>query len=105
MIVNLLGGIVTSWLDGKKKRQEAKQEQEIESIRAGREERSNGWKDEYALLIISIPYLMAFVPALQPYIKQGFEVLATSTPEWWQYVFVGGMCAALGIKLWNGFRK
>jgi len=43
-------------------------------------------KDEFLVLLISVPIVMCFIPGLAPYVTKGFEVLK-STPEWYQYAF------------------
>lgn len=52
----------------------------------------NTWKDEYVLLLWSLPMVAAFVPGLRDFIKQGFEVLTNNVPPW--YVNVWGIIAA-----------
>ena len=49
---------------------------------------------------MTIPIFMCFIPSLAPYAIAGFEVLA-GTPEWYRYVMVGVISAAVGIKGWQ----
>ena len=39
------------------------------------------WKDEWFVILFSIPLIGAFVPSIQPYILEGFMVL-NKTPAW-----------------------
>lgn len=55
------------------------------------------WKDEFALLIITLPFIASFVPGLQDYIATGFTYIA-NTPDWYQMAFMGAIAASLGIR-------
>ena len=58
---------------------------------------NSGWKDEYWTIVLSIPFIGCFIPFLQGYIIQGFEVIKM-TPPWYQY-FVGiAVAAAFGFQ-------
>ncbi|MGY5707387.1 hypothetical protein ACXHPE_03970 [Vibrio cincinnatiensis] len=86
--------IFKSKAERKSRIEEAKTAATIERIKSGDEQaasldaislQSRGWKDEYLLLITTIPVLLAFVPDLAPYVKQGFDVLKDSVPEYYWY--------------------
>ncbi|MDG3088107.1 hypothetical protein P7F88_19320 [Vibrio hannami] len=47
--------------------------------------KDRGWKDDYLLLLTTIPVLLAFVPDWAPYIQQGFDALEASVPEYYWY--------------------
>ena len=53
---------------------------------------ATSWKDEWLLLLFSIPLIMAFVPGGEVYVAHGFEVLL-DMPEWYQ-ISLGAMVAA-----------
>jgi hypothetical protein len=55
------------------------------------------WKDEYTLIVISIPAVMAFIPFLAPYVKEGFAALQ-DTPLWYQTVLISLFLATVGIR-------
>lgn len=104
MITALFTGaklLAGGWLKNKQAKQEFQQEQ----IRAGASERANGWKDEYALLIVTLPFIAAFWPDAGPHIEAGFDVLRNKTPDWYQYVLVGGLCQAMGISMFKKLKK
>lgn len=61
------------------------------------------WKDEWFTILLSLPFIACFIPQLQPYVKQGFLILQTSTPEWYQWAFLGAIVASFGLKEW--FKK
>ena len=74
------------------------------------------WKDEYALIVISGPFVVGMVSGA----LEGAGILPTGTtqavmsgmfahmenvPEWWSQTFQAGMLSALGITLWNKVKK
>lgn len=62
--------------------------------------RNSGWKDEFTLLILSIPMIGVFVPGLEGYMAAGFENLA-STPEWYRWLVIMIFGASWGIRIWR----
>ena len=59
------------------------------------------WKDEFLLILWSIPMIMLFIPPLAPYAIQGFEYVKTLNPDFaawyvsgWAIIFA----ATFGIK-------
>jgi len=62
------------------------------------------WKDEYVLILFSIPTVMAFIPFLEEYAISGFAILHT-LPEWYRYTFVTIALASYGIKMKDIFWK
>lgn len=60
----------------------------------------NSWKDEYTLIVVSIPLVMAFIPGLAVYVAAGFTAFA-STPMWYQIMVQTIFYATYGIRLWR----
>jgi hypothetical protein len=67
----------------------------------------SSWKDEYTLLVISIPAVLCFIPKeIQDwqggafYVRQGFEALQ-ATPMWYQILFCSMFAATFGIRWWR----
>jgi len=60
----------------------------------------NSWKDEYTLIVVSIPAVMAFVPGLDKYVGDGFKAL-TLTPAWYQLMLITLFFATVGIRYWR----
>lgn len=58
------------------------------------------WKDEYTLIVVSIPAVLAFIPACAKYVAQGFEALA-KTPMWYQIMLCSIFLATYGIRYWR----
>lgn len=69
-------------------------EWELESIR------NSGWKDEWVLILLSIPLVTCFIPHTQEATLQGFATLA-QTPDWYQWLIMIIFCAIYGIRLWR----
>mgnify|MGYP000063540461 FL=1 len=61
---------------------------------------ASSWKDEYTLLVVSIPAILAFVPGGAPYVAAGFVALA-ATPAWYQLVLLTMFFASVGIRYWR----
>lgn len=56
------------------------------------------WKDEWFVLLHSIPVIMAFIPSMAPYVAQGFEALSSSAPDWFITFYGAGVAASFGIR-------
>lgn len=106
-----------SWNDGRVKIKEAKinaevarynaqakvaemvQQQEgdwdIEALRQSQ----YSWKDEWFTIILSLPFIGAFIPKVQDYVIVGFNYL-NETPDWYRLAFLGAVCASFGLRWW-----
>lgn len=62
--------------------------------------KNSGWKDEFVLLLLSIPLVMSFIPEMQPYVVEGFVALS-ATPEWYQWLILAVFTAVYGIRIWR----
>lgn len=123
LIATLTGQTVESYLEYKRKKIEAKQAVELEKLRGkaayeaaktqraenseGRDHewelesiKNSGWKDEWVLVILSIPMVLSFIPITQPYVVAGFEALAT-TPVWYRITVASIYLATFGLRLWR----
>jgi hypothetical protein len=69
-------------------------EWEMESIR------NSGWKDEWVLIVLSIPMILAFIPATVVYVQMGFAALE-QTPVWYRAVVASVYLATFGLRLWR----
>ena len=65
---------------------------------------ATSWKDEYTLLVVSIPLVMAFVPGFDVYVARGFDAFA-KTPVWYQIMVQAIFYATYGIRAFNKFRS
>jgi len=69
-------------------------EWELESIR------NSGWKDEYVLIVMSLPMILSFIPFTQPFVVSGFEAL-NGTPLWYRTIVASIYLATFGLRLWR----
>tara|TARA_R110000787_G_scaffold145196_2_gene259044 strand:+ start:81 stop:515 length:435 start_codon:yes stop_codon:yes gene_type:complete len=56
------------------------------------------WTDEYFKVVFTLPFILMFIPPLQPYIISGFEGFDNSTPEWYKYIIYGIAISELGMR-------
>lgn len=61
---------------------------------------SSSWKDEYELVLLSIPLVMSFFPSGAALVHAGFEALS-KTPLWYQGLLVTIFLANYGIRNWR----
>jgi len=92
-------------LEGKIKFEEAKTQRFSESLTADNvweleSIRNSGWKDEWVLILLSIPLILVFIPQTQPYVLAGFETL-NQTPSWYRWLVVLIFSAIYGIRVWR----
>ncbi len=59
---------------------------------------NSGWKDEWFTIVLSIPVILCFIPGGAPYVKEGFDALQASTPEWFQWSFLVAVASSFGYK-------
>ena len=81
-------------LDSISRGQEIDNNWELEQIK------NSGWKDEFVLLLISIPMVLSFIPATATYVENGFKALAL-TPDWYQWLILSIFAAVYGIRVWR----
>lgn len=91
-----------SQLEGQAKLAQQGQLGDIEYDLNAQDIMKTSWKDEWLTLLLSIPFIMCFIPYTQKIVLDGFAVLST-TPEWYQYCFIGIVVASFGLRSW--FRK
>ena len=92
-------------LAGKIKETEAKANRKIKELDSDtawelKQLEQQGWKDDWVLILISIPLVLVFIPSMAPYIWNGFQILAT-TPEWYRWLIMLIFTAIYGIRIWR----
>jgi len=120
---NLIGGLGGKVVDavsarGERKHQEKVRELELEEVKhktklemamRGQEMdntweleqiRNSGWKDEFVLLLLSIPLILCFHPETVMYVELGFAAL-DKTPQWYQWLILAVFAAIYGIRVWR----
>jgi len=55
------------------------------------------WKDEWIVLILSLPFLGSFIPHIQDYVCTGWIYLAKA-PQWYYFSFIGAVASSLGLR-------
>tara|TARA_R110000803_G_scaffold131199_1_gene198524 strand:+ start:362 stop:823 length:462 start_codon:yes stop_codon:yes gene_type:complete len=104
-IVSAVGGLASSYIDGKTAVQKANAEiklkqatGEIDWDLAAIQATENSWKDEWITLLFSIPLILAFMGDWgNDIVQRGFTALETM-PLWYQYSLGGIVSASIGIR-------
>ena len=119
-IVGNLGGKVVESLDNRSARkheteqrklelEQAKHVAKLELAKQGQQSdnaweleqiKNSGWKDEFVLLLLSIPMVLSFIPGTVGYVKAGFAALS-KTPDWYQWLILAVFAAIYGIRVWR----
>jgi hypothetical protein len=55
------------------------------------------WKDDFVLILFSVPMVSAFIPSLADDALKGFEVIA-KMPEWYMWVYIGMIIVIFGMR-------
>ena len=123
MLKELIGGLGGKVVDAVSARGERKHEEKVKTleIEAARHKtklemamkgqqmdnsweleqiRNSGWKDEFVLLILSIPLILRFIPGTVSYVEDGFSALS-QTPDWYQWLILAVFAAIYGIRIWR----
>ena len=117
-----LASLATTWLEGTVEKSKAKTHAEValknaeaivyekkatadidwdlEAFKAS----NNSWKDEWLVILFSIPMIMAFIPGLEGVVARGFEQL-DMMPDWYQYSLGVIIAASFGIRSASRFFK
>jgi len=74
-------------LDLKEKRLRAELDADISLDQINTENMANSLKDEFLLLIFSIPVVLCFIPTMDVHVLAGFTALA-QTPVWFQVIYI-----------------
>ena len=72
-------------------------ESEINYDIAALRQQQYSWKDEFALLVITLPFIGSFLPWTQEFVMLGWDYVSRA-PEWYSYTFIGAISASLGIR-------
>jgi hypothetical protein len=103
-IFSIIGGLAKTFLENKAKESNAKQELKIRAIESTdsweqlqAQASQSSWKDEWFVIVLSIPMVCAFIPDLVPYIERGFEVL-NNMPAYYKAFLGAAIAASFGLK-------
>jgi len=114
-LIGPIANIAGSWIDGKveqtkanaktkvakavaeaaimEKKATGEIDSDIEMARAS----SSSWKDEWLVILFSIPLILAFIPGMEDVVQNGFEQL-NKMPEWYQYSLGVIVAASFGVR-------
>jgi len=57
----------------------------------------NSWKDEWLVILFSVPLILAFIPGMEDVVSHGFQQLE-QMPEWYQYSLGIIVAASFGVR-------
>ena len=110
-IVSAIGGLATSYIDGKTAIQKANAEIKLKQAtgemdweQAAISASNNSFKDELWTIVFVCILAANFVPALQETMARGFANLET-TPLWVQWGMYASIAASFGIRTVKGFKN
>jgi len=110
-IIGAIGGLATSYLDGKTAIQKANAEIKLKQAtgemdweQSAIDASRDSWKDELWTIVFVLILAANFVPSLQETMAQGFANLET-TPLWVQWGMYASIAASFGIRTVKGFGK
>ena len=111
-ILGPVANLAKTWIEGKQKKAQLKSQVELTKLEATKTKiekagsgedqamsaSDNSWNDE-AWTMTFIPIIFAsFVPALQPYMQQGFLFLKNDCPDWISYGILASIAGSFGLK-------
>ena len=110
-IVTAIGGLATSYIDGKTAVQKANAEiklkqatGEINWEQSAIEASKDSWKDELWTIVFVLILVANFIPSMQDIMAKGFANLET-TPLWVQWGMYASIAASFGIRTMRGLKK
>ena len=111
-LISPVANLVGTYIKGKQEKAKLKTQVELTKLQATKkqiekdgmwEEKAmsasdNSWKDEvWTLTFIGI-IVASFIPALQPYMQQGFVFLKNDCPDWVSYGILASIAGSFGLK-------
>ena len=110
-IISAIGGLATSYIDGKTAIQKANAEiklkqatGEINWEQSAIEASKESWKDELWTIVFVAILIANFIPSMQDVMAVGFANLET-TPLWVQWGMYASIAASFGIRTMRGLKK
>ena len=107
-LIGPIADLGKTWIEGKNIKTKAKAEAEASVMKTQAKSAADwetamarasnqSWKDEWLTILFSIPLVLAFVPSAVPYVREGFNVLATM-PDWYQTGLSIIIAASFGVR-------
>ena len=118
-IIGPVTKLASTWIEGRQKKAELKSKVELTKLEATRtriekegtwdekqaDAAADSWKDEAWTLTFIFLIFASFVPALQPYMKEGFIFLKNDCPEWLSWGILASIAGSFGLKSIAKFKK
>ena len=114
-LIGPIASIAGSWMDGKVEQTKAKAATNVARAKAEAvimEKKAPGeidwdlemakgshssWKDEWLVILFSIPLILAFIPGMGDVVANGFQQLE-QMPQWYQYSLGVIVAASFGVR-------
>jgi len=114
-LIGPIAGLASSWLQGKADKNAAEAQLKLTEAQAKAKillsektsvadwERlmaqgsQTSWKDEFFVLVLSIPMILCWVPGAEGLVERGFEQLSKA-PNWYFYSLGLAISASFGIR-------
>ena len=110
-IISAVGGLATSYIDGKTAVQKANAEIKLKQAtgemdweQSAIEASKDSWKDELWTIVFVLMLVANFIPSMQDVMAIGFANLET-TPLWVQWGMYASIAASFGIRTMRGLKK
>lgn len=111
-LIGPISNIAGQWLSNRQEKSVAKQKLAVAKIEAqvkkveqtgdweelAMKASDQSWKDEAWTICFILLIFACFVPALQPYIADGFRFLREDCPDWLSYGILASIAASFGLK-------
>ena len=111
-LIGPISNIAGQWLNNRQEKAVAKQRLAVAKIEAqvkkveqtgdweelAMKASDQSWKDEAWTICFILLIFACFVPALQPYIADGFRFLREDCPSWLSYGILASIGASFGLK-------
>ncbi len=110
-IISAIGGLATSYIDGKTAVQKANAEIKLKQAtgemdweQSAIEASKDSWKDELWTVVFVAILLANFIPSMQDVMAVGFANLE-ECPLWVQWGMYASIAASFGIRTMRGLKK
>ena len=103
-IISAIVSLGTEWFKRKGEKTQAKHELSLKRIQSEHDwdaqqamNSGSSWKDEWFVIVLSIPMIGSFVPSFVPHMQEGFLVLG-NMPDYYKAFLGSAIAASFGIK-------
>jgi len=77
---------------------EAKATHDVDWEKLWASQAAESWKDEWWTMVVSIPLVMVFIPAMVPHVQAGFAALDV-LPEFYKWMVMTAFGASFGVRI------